>query len=104
MKSKIIRITTVPLSLKILLKGQLKFINNNRYEVIGISSGGKELYEVSTDEGIRIIELNMTRTISPFKDLISLIKMFIVLVREKPLIVHTHKPKVTVRDNLRMTI
>lgn len=93
MNNKIIRITTVPSSLKVLLKGQLKFINNNGYEVVGISSAGKELNEVSNDEGIRTLELNMTRTISPFKDFISLIKMFIILVREKPDIVHTHTPK-----------
>lgn len=93
MNNKIIRITTVPSSLKVLLKDQLKFINNNGYEVVGISSVGKELKEVSDNEGIRTIELNMTRTISPFKDFISLIKMFIILVKEKPDIVHTHTPK-----------
>ena len=93
MNKKIIRITTVPSSLKILLKGQLRFINTNGYEVIGISSEGKELREVSESEAIRTIELNMTRTISPINDLISLYKLFVILRNQKPYIVHTHTPK-----------
>ncbi|MDC0086565.1 glycosyltransferase family 4 protein [Polaribacter sp.] len=93
MNKKIIRITTVPSSLKILLKGQLRFINTNGYEVIGISSEGKELIEVSESEAIRTIELNMTRTISPIQDLKAVIKLYKFLKKEKPYIVHTHTPK-----------
>ncbi len=84
--------TTVPISLKILLKGQLKYINNY-FEVIGISSSGPELNEVSKREGVNVLAVNMTRIISPFNDLISLVKMTIVLINEKPYIIHTHTPK-----------
>lgn len=93
MSKKLIRITTVPISLKILLKDQLRFINNNGFEVIGISSNCKELKEVSEDQDIRTIKLNMTRTISPIKDLKSLFRLFLILRNEKPDIVHTHTPK-----------
>jgi len=40
LKAKLIRITTVPQSLRGLLKGQLKFMSENGYEVIGVSSPG----------------------------------------------------------------
>ena len=43
---KIIRITTVPMSLKYLLKGQMSFISKNGFNVIMISSDGLELKEV----------------------------------------------------------
>ena len=92
MKYKLIRITTVPISLKILLKNQLRFVNKH-FEVIGVSSSGKELEEVQRDEGIRTIELNMSRKITPIKDLVSLVKMIFLLMEEKPNIVHTHTPK-----------
>ena len=92
MKPKLIRITTVPISLKILLKNQLKFMNQY-FDVIGVSSRGKELGEVEKDEGIRTIELDMSREITPVRDLISLIKMIFLLLKEKPDIVHTHTPK-----------
>jgi glycosyltransferase involved in cell wall biosynthesis len=92
LKKKLIRITTVPISLKILLKDQLKFMNNY-FEVIGISSNEKELLEVNEIEGIRTISLDMSREITPIKDFTSLIKMIIILLKEKPDIVHTHTPK-----------
>lgn len=92
MKPKLIRITTVPISLKILLKDQLRFMNRY-FDVVGISSPGRELADVQHDEGIRTITLPMSREITPLKDLISLVKMVIVLLKEKPDIVHTHTPK-----------
>ena len=92
MKPKLIRITTVPISLKILLKDQLKFMTKY-FHVIGVSSQGKELLEVERDEGIKTIALNMSREITPIKDFISLYKMIRLLLKEKPEIVHTHTPK-----------
>lgn len=90
---KLIRITTVPTSLKILLKGQYRFLRENGFEVIGVSSPGKELEEVRNDEGIRVVALEMTRTISPWKDLKSLWEFYRRCKKEKPLIVHSHTPK-----------
>jgi glycosyltransferase involved in cell wall biosynthesis len=89
---KIIRITTIAGSLRILLKGQLRFMNEH-FEIVGVSSGGKALDEVRNTEGIRTMEVNMTRAITPIKDLISVIQLFKIFKKEKPLIVHTHTPK-----------
>lgn len=92
-KTKILRITTVPISLKILLKGQHRYMSQNGLEVIGVASTGKELYEVQDAEGIRVVALNMTRTIAPFKDIVSLWHMYQLCKKEKPTIVHSHTPK-----------
>ena len=59
-KLKIIRVTTKPEALQVLLKDQLKFINNF-HNVIGLSSPGKELHNVKIKEGIKVIPLEMTR-------------------------------------------
>lgn len=90
---KILRITTVPISLKTLLKGQHRFISKNSFDVIGVSSKGKELEDVYVEEGIRVESLEMTRTISPIKDIISLYNFYQLCKKEKPLIVHSHTPK-----------
>jgi glycosyltransferase involved in cell wall biosynthesis len=90
---KILRITTVPISLKILLKGQHRYMTQNGFEVIGVASTEKELYEVQETEGIRVVGLNMTRTIAPFKDIVSLWHMYLLCKKEKPTIVHSHTPK-----------
>ncbi|NRD23519.1 glycosyltransferase family 4 protein [Winogradskyella litoriviva] len=89
---KIIRITTIAMSLKILLKGQLSFMNKY-FEIIGVSGGGKDLKEVEEIEGIRTIDVPMTRSITPLKDLVSVYRLYKVFKKEKPLIVHTHTPK-----------
>jgi len=91
-KKKLIRITTVPISLKVLLSDQLAFMNNY-FQVIGVSSEGKDLKEVEKREGIKTIPLNMSRKITPFKDIISLVKMVVLLLKEKPDLVHSHTPK-----------
>lgn len=89
---KIIRITTVPQSLKILLKGQLRFMSQH-YEIIAVSSDGNCFDEMLKEQGVRGIRIFMTRKISPFQDLISLYKLIRLFIREKPDIVHTHTPK-----------
>lgn len=93
MNTKIIRTTTVPISLKTLLKGQHRFMSEHGFEVVGVSSLGSELKEVQQDEGIRVVPLEMTRTISPINDLKSLIAFYKLCKKEKPLIVHSHTPK-----------
>lgn len=42
---KIVRTSTIPLSLNILLKGQLKYLSK-QFEIVGVSSFGGHLIEV----------------------------------------------------------
>ena len=90
---KLIRITTVPISFKVLLKGQLRFMTSNGFDVKGVSSEGEELREVRENEGIVMEAINMSRKITPFQDLKSFWEMWKFLRKEKPQIVHTHTPK-----------
>ena len=93
MMPKLFRVTTVPESLNILLRGQHKFMSTNGFEVIGISSAGNALYEVSQEEEIRVIEINMSRKITPIKDFLSVYNLYKLIKKEKPIIVHSHTPK-----------
>ncbi|MCC2235157.1 glycosyltransferase family 4 protein [Bacteroides hominis] len=93
MKPVFFRITTVSLSLKTLLGGQLSFLNQY-YNVTGIASGmGDELQEVSLREGIRTIDVPMCRQISLMSDFQSLIVIVFLFLKEKPYIVHANTPK-----------
>jgi len=83
----------VPISFKVLLKGQLRFMTSNGFDVKGVSSEGEELREVRENEGIVMEAINMSRKITPFQDLKSLWEMWNFLRKEKPQIVHTHTPK-----------
>lgn len=92
MKKKVLRITTVPVSLDLLLKGQLKMLNE-MYEVVAVSSPGKELEEVGKREGVRTVAVRMERRISPIQDLKSLFALVRLIRKEKPWMVHTLTPK-----------
>jgi glycosyltransferase involved in cell wall biosynthesis len=90
---KLIRVSTIPLSISILLKGQLAFMSNY-FEVKVISSPPSKDLNLSEDfEIVEFIEVSMTRYMSPLKDLLSLWKMIKIFKKEKPTIVHTHTPK-----------
>lgn len=91
-KPKLIRITTVPISLDKLLTGQLRFMNSF-YEVIAVSSDNKYLKKIGDQEEIRTFHVEMSRKITPVKDIIAVLKLFFFLRKEKPFIVHTHTPK-----------
>lgn len=93
MKPKLIRVTTIPMSLKILLKGQLRFMQQNGFEVLGVSSSGTDLETVKQEEGIRVTAIEMTRTIAPLKDVKALWLFYKLCKKEKPAIVHSHTPK-----------
>ena len=93
MNKKLIRITTIPMSLKYLLKGQMSFMGKNGFDVIMISSDGKELKDVIENEKCKHFIIPFTRKITPLKDLIATFSLYRFLIKEKPDIVHTHTPK-----------
>jgi glycosyltransferase involved in cell wall biosynthesis len=90
---KIIRITTVPISLKLLLSGQMKFMKEAGWEVIMVSADGKEINEIVKKEECPHVVIPFTRKITPFHDLVCLWQLYNLIKKEKPDIVHTHTPK-----------
>lgn len=92
-KPKILRITTVPISLNILLKGQLAYMQENGFELITASAGGSEIEKLIHREGVHHHQIDFTRTLSPFKDIKALFQLIKLIQKEKPDIVHTHTPK-----------
>jgi glycosyltransferase involved in cell wall biosynthesis len=90
---KLIRVTTVPMALKHLLSGQMRYMKENGFEVIMVSAAGKEIDEVKANEDCRHHIINMTRKITPVADLKSLWQLYRFFKKEKPAIVHSHTPK-----------
>ena len=90
---KLLRITTVPISLKLLLTGQVCFMRNNGYEVVMVSADGKERKELIKAECCPHVIIPFTRKISPIKDLLCLFQLLKLILNQKPDIIHTHTPK-----------
>ena len=89
---KLIRITTVPISLHLLLTGQFRYMMDKGYEVITISADGPEVGEV-LNEGVKHIAVPFTRKITPLHDLRCLIALIRIIKKIQPDIIHTHTPK-----------
>lgn len=92
MKIKLIRTSTVPTSLTSFLNGVFDVLMSN-YELLLVSSPGKELDELHNKYGVKTIGVSMQRRFSPLKDLISLWKLILVFHKEKPYMVHSMTPK-----------
>jgi len=80
------------MSLDILLKGQLAYLNQ-KFEVIAVSGQDAHLETVAKREGVKTVAVSMSRSISPIKDMVSLLKLYFLFRREKPYIVHSITPK-----------
>lgn len=91
-KPKLIRITTVPLSLDKLLSGQLHYMSSF-YDVIAVSSEKEYLEKIGKKENVATFHLEMSRKITPIQDVLAVLKLVVFLRKEKPFIVHTHTPK-----------
>ena len=93
-KGKIIRMTTIPGSMRKLLEGQLKFMSEHGYEMVALSSDDPCFDDMLHEQGdIRGIRINMERHTALFKDLKALWQIYKIFRKEKPFIVHTHTPK-----------
>lgn len=91
-KIKIIRATTVPESLDTFCGGMLRKLSE-KYEVVALSSPGKELDTIATREGVKTIAVPMERHISLFKDIKALFSLISVFRKGKPTMVHSMTPK-----------
>lgn len=89
---KLIRVSTASISSKVLLKGQLKFLNNF-FDLKCVCGDNKFVSDISKNENLNCEVINMKRKISIFNDLVSLIKLYYFFKKEKPIIVHSITPK-----------
>lgn len=89
---KLIIITTVPMSLATLVKGQAKYLSSY-FDVKLVTSFSEKNQEISKDEGVELKSIDMTRQITIIKDLRALIELYKYFKNQKPDIVYTFTPK-----------
>lgn len=82
------RITTIPMSFEVLLKGQIEYFRDQGYEVYTVCGEGEGKID---ERNHKYLPLN--REINPWKDLKALWILYLYLKKIKPTIVHTHTPK-----------
>ena len=89
----IFRLTTVPISLRLLLTGQPRYMADHGMDVLMGSADGPEREAVMDSEGCPHLVIPFTRAITPVEDLRCLRQLVAIMRRERPDIVHTHTPK-----------
>jgi lipopolysaccharide/colanic/teichoic acid biosynthesis glycosyltransferase/glycosyltransferase involved in cell wall biosynthesis len=87
-----VHVTTVPQTLAF-LRGQVAYMKSLGYEVAAVSSPGPALAAFGRQEGIEVHPVEMPRRITPFGDLLALVRLVRLFRRIRPDIVHGHTPK-----------
>ena len=87
------RVTTVPISLKNLIVGQLPFMKSHGFRPIMVSADGPEREDVIREQGCQHIVMDLTRQITPLRDLKALWQFYKLCRKHRPTIVHSHTPK-----------
>lgn len=92
-KKVLIRTTSIPSSMRVLLKGQLNFMAQY-YDVVAITSGGPNYDIMLKEQCVRGYVVPFTRkTFSIGSDIKAVFKLIRIFRKEKPYIVHSHTSK-----------
>jgi glycosyltransferase involved in cell wall biosynthesis len=91
--TKLVYIVTVPMTAKAFMRGHLRYMVEQGYDVTLISSPEPELLEVSLQESIPTIGIKIEREINLWADLISIWQLYWKLIELKPDIVNASTPK-----------
>ncbi len=89
---KLVSITTVAFSLRFLI-GHHKYLKDHGYDVHAVSSLDPLLEQFAGSHGVKTHPVEMARRVTPLRDLVSVFRLWRLLKRLKPAIVHSHTPK-----------
>lgn len=89
----LVYVTTLPVTQWVFLRGQNRYMSQKGFDIHAIASPGPFLEEVGKRDGVTTHEVGISRAISPFSDLASLVQLYLTLKRIHPHIVHLSTPK-----------
>lgn len=90
---RIARVSTVSFFVVTQLKSQIAELGKCGAQVLVVSSHGPELAALDELEGVRYETIEIPRSITPVRDFIGVIQLFLLLKRERIQIVHSTTPK-----------
>ncbi len=89
---RVMHVTTVPQTLAF-FRGQVGYMKARGLMVDVVSSPGEKLNEFGDREEVPVYGVEMTRRITPVRDLVALWRLWVLFRRLRPHIVHAHTPK-----------
>lgn len=78
----------------LVLKGRVRALRESGFRVTIVSSPGKELDRLVAEECAEAIEIPVARDIRPLRDVVSLVRLWLCLLRVRPDVVEFGTPKI----------
>ncbi|MGH7665085.1 MAG: glycosyltransferase family 4 protein [Gemmatimonadaceae bacterium] len=91
-QARLLHITTIPMSLTF-LRGQVGYMKERGIQVHAMSSPGPDLAAFGSEEHVQVHAVDMPRRITPGSDVVAIVRIWRVIRRIRPDIVHAHTPK-----------
>lgn len=88
----VLNVVTSSLTVR-LMQGQLQYLRDKGFDVTVVSPAGKHLDQVAGIEGVRVIEMPMSRRISPLSDLKALWHLWRIMRALRPVVTNVGTPK-----------
>jgi len=92
MSLRIAHVISADMGARFILLHQLLFLKSEGYEVTAVCSPGKWVKDIE-DAGISVKTIAITRNLHPYKDVVSLWRLFRYFRTQRFELVHTHTPK-----------
>lgn len=92
MTVSLMHVTTIPQTLGF-FRGQIGYLKENGFQVTVVSSPEPWLDQFAAAEQVRAIGVPLSRRVTPFADLVSLVRLVRAILGASPDIVHSHTPK-----------
>jgi glycosyltransferase involved in cell wall biosynthesis len=89
---QVLHVVTVPMTLEF-MAGQAAFMRERNVSLSFVSSAGREQQAFAEREKVHVHSVEMSRRITPLRDLVSIVRLLRVIRRTRPSIVHAHTPK-----------
>jgi hypothetical protein len=90
---KLLRLSTDPLTFKLQLSGQSKFLKEQGWEVLLVSADGRMIPQLVAAEGVAHAVIPFVKEVSVIDDFICFWELVQLFKREKPDVVHSHGAK-----------
>jgi len=91
-RPRVLHVVTSPLTLH-MMRGQLRFLREQGFEVFIASAPGSSLEEIARDEGVTAISVPMVRSVSPWNDLCAFWRLWRLMRKLRPTLTNVGTPK-----------
>ena len=90
---RVLYVSAIAFSTAVVLRGQCAHFRQRGFEIIVAASPSEDLRQLALAEGVTVMPITIHREISPFQDLRSLWRLFVMIRRVRPNIVNIGTPK-----------